>query len=173
LQRLRETLLTLKKSDFFCLCQPESPQLFYFDNGSREDAVATVARVWGDCDLFETTEPAGLVQPRIDLYQRAYSDRFDWLLEIHNDMLFPSVWFAPLVNHLASPAENDIAVVMPAVINGERPTLAELDAICHGARQNGVIRNTAHVLPWLINMHAIRPCDYYDPIFHPMRCEGR
>lgn len=166
-EMLEEMLQTLAASDL----QQWPHRLFYWGNEQSEMAQGAAAvRRWfpnAVCDL--SVSNAGIVRPRISLYESATaSEHFAWLLEVHQDMLFPRVWFAPLA---AAAADADVGFVMPLLFRRPRPSLSELDGACAIRRVPGSWPAVEHSFPWLARMQMLQTIGYYDAAYHPMGWE--
>jgi hypothetical protein len=133
----------------------------------------------------------GIVVPRIKIWETIRQGHpihkypFDFMLEMHDDMLFPRVWFEALLQ------ENDpsqrIGILCPVIINQppEAFDLLPFDAqkVEHHVHLQEVISKFEHFRlkghvdhvvqthPWLVNLTMLEKLGYYDESFHPADCE--
>jgi hypothetical protein len=106
----------------------------------------------------------------------AEMDFYDWVLEVHDDMLFPSTWFQALLDNDAP----DVGILMPYLLAGhtipehmklkvslENPDMKTLDEYANALKRNTTIGWTWPAHPWLLKVAAVRHLGYYDPLLSP------
>ena len=133
--------------------------------------------------LAVVPENIGIVKPRIILYNEMKKENFDYLLEIHDDMLFPSLWFDNLLESFDLPlydsgnnsmeAEKSPAIAMPFIVADFEMDYSQskINEVCYQFKEKKLYFNTIQNHPWLIDFKALKKYGYYDTVFHPQICE--
>lgn len=129
--------------------------------------------------LFLVPENIGIVKPRIILYNEMIRSgkNFDYLLEIHDDMLFPSQWFEGIertFNYRWSTKGRKPAIVMPFIYTDFEMNESQesIDFKClSNVSKDIVYKNLVQNHPWVIDFKKLKYYGYYDPEFHPQICE--
>jgi GT2 family glycosyltransferase len=94
------------------------------------------------------------------IYRLLAIEPFDYLLELHNDMVFPKVWFKPLIDFLEK--NEDYAIVSPNIINNDIVKFTEVkDEHFKNAKVTGPTTFIANH-PDLIRMSALEEVGIYD-----------
>ena len=113
---------------------------------------------------------SGIVIPRIRIMEWAMTFNFDFLLEMHDDMLFPRKWFQPLLTHMGP----NVAITMPAIVrcfdsSADDDDVEAVREKIEQLRQRGMQVCTNGLInhPWLVNISAIRRTGYYLERWHP------
>lgn len=101
--------------------------------------------------------------------EKILEEKYDLTLEIHADMLFPSIFISDLISEL----DNDTAIVEPYILNNPNKILSneELEKLVLKYKENIVIENVRQVHPWLLNNKIINKIGYYDINYSPCDCE--
>lgn len=136
-----------------------------------------------DILVYSTSVNGAIVKPRIILFNRMLeryhngSYKFDYLLEIHDDMLFPSEWFEGIertFNYNRSPSGRKPAIVMPFIYTDFEMDESQesIDFKClSNVSKDVVYKNLVQNHPWVIDFKKLKYYGYYDPEFHPQICE--
>lgn len=166
-QLLKPCLSTLIDSDL----NEHNIKLFCYDNGSNLPMKELLNSINIDKWIYNNPINNGIVIPRIKIYEEIKKENFDFLLEIHSDMLFPKIWLRPLLDifdektgilepHIYQP--RSIGIVSIEYFETIKPTLLK-DVVYEKCRQTH---------PWLINLTIVdKVGGYYDEIFSPQECE--
>lgn len=116
---------------------------------------------------YRAMENQGIVKPRIHLFEEIKSQNYDYLLEIHSDMLFPSDWFEELMSIMGE----EVFIVQPFIYQPPKDKiLTNFDCTKLKIYNNPkkIYHKCRQVHPWLINLNLIeRVGGYYDCIFSP------
>lgn len=142
-----------------------------------DDVVFNASTGWEDpriiCPGLKGSRNLGIVLPRIRIMQevlkeeQAGSTQYDWLLEVHDDMLFPRSWFKELICH----DKPDVAILMPMRLSQKFSNTSELEYACEQAKSD-VVSSQAHPNhPWLLRLDAVRQVGYYDSWLSPWEFE--
>lgn len=146
--------------------------LFVKDNASvTPNFCDELKKVWpGSYDYDRYTTNKVNVLPRIEIMDEVLADPlgYAYLLEIHTDMLFPREWFAPLLSMIQHPKAG---IVFPWILNNRRVLPEEIELLAGRHRETRKDINPTQVLPWLLKLEVVRKVGYYDPAYHPGRCE--
>lgn len=123
-----------------------------------------------------------IVTPRIRIYQtlleyeRNHRQQFDYMIEIHDDMLFPPKWFTELLlakNSKECHIGKGCGIIMPFILNTPHygaidlwtgTTVYELTKKYH---RNKILSQCLQVHPWMTNLSMVREIGYYDEAFAP------
>ena len=112
-------------------------------------------------------ENQGIVNPRIHLFEEIKSQKYDYLLEIHSDMLFPSDWFEELMSIM----DEEVFIVQPFIYQPPKDkilTTFDCTKLQIYTKPKKIYHKCRQVHPWLINLKLIeRVGGYYDCIFSP------
>lgn len=146
-------------------------KLFCYDNNSNNQMKELLSSQTVDKWIYNSEVNDGIVIPRIKIYEEIIKEEFDFLLEIHSDMLFPKNWFENLYEifdentgiiepHIYQPRSK--GVISLEYFEEVLPTLLK-DVKYDLCRQTH---------PWLINLKIVDAVGgYYDSIFSPQECE--
>jgi len=112
----------------------------------------------------------GIVEPRIRVMHAILASRsaFEYVLELHDDMLFPPRWFSNLFREMLACGHN-CAIAMPFIVQ-RYPVAWTGDALANATRhlhRDVVWRNTMEVHPWLLRLDVVRRIGYYDIRYAP------
>tara|TARA_Y100000996_G_scaffold336251_1_gene272821 strand:+ start:349 stop:1107 length:759 start_codon:yes stop_codon:yes gene_type:complete len=145
-------------------------KLFYWDNGSSDDSLSFIKNLKIDKMIIESDENLGIIQPRINLMNEILNEKkWDAVLEIHSDMLFPLSWFRSLIGKFT----DQTGILMPYIIQ-QKKYLFDLNILNQYIQNNKsekLIYNCIAVHPWLLNIKCIQDIGYYNPIYKKHRCE--
>jgi hypothetical protein len=144
-------------------------KLFCYDNNSNKPMKDYLNTLNINKWVFSSEKNEGIVIPRIKIYNEIIKEEFDFLLEIHSDMIFPKIWLKPLLDifdsetgilepHIYQPkkiiSKDDFELILPRLLNGN------------------VYTKCRQTHPWLINLKIVNNIGgYYDPKFSPHECE--
>lgn len=114
-------------------------------------------------------ENLGIVLSRIALMNEILKEDFDYMLEIHNDMIFCTNWFKKLVEVDA----DDVGILCPYIYQSFDMswTQQQMDERCKLYIDNKVDDNVIQTHPWLVKIPTVREIGYYDPNYAPEQCE--
>lgn len=145
-------------------------KLFHYDNNSKDEGNNYINSLDIPTSQFISNENKGIVIPRIKLYDNIVEEGgFDFLLEIHPDMLFPEVWLEPLFK-----IDNSQTLILQPHIYARRKitTLTEFKKYIKDTKEEIIYDKCRQVHPWLIKLNLVNNVGgYYDPIFSPQRYE--
>jgi len=106
---------------------------------------------------------------------------FDFLLELHDDMLFFPQWFNPLLNaRFQFPCNISVlgcAIIMPFVVRERRDggiasmNLVDVEKKASVFKKEKILGRCAPVHPWLLNMTILDAIGYYDEKYSPQEVE--
>ena len=157
---------SLFKSDIFNF------EIFVYDNFSNKET-QKIYEKYKLKKVFLSSKNDGIVLPRIFLMQEILKKDFDYVLEIHNDMIFSNNFFKPLVENFC----NETCITMPFMIQGEKnPYPKKVEDVNFNnsykfINKEKVLLNTYPVHPWLLSINCIKKINYYDEKFSPARNE--
>lgn len=146
-------------------------KLFCYDNNSNQNVKNIINSLPINKWVYSSNRNDGIVVPRIKIYEELSKENFDFLLEIHSDMIFPKIWIGKLLEifeenvgilqpHIYVP--RSLGVISLEFFEQKLPSLLN-NIIYDRCRQNH---------PWLINTKIIdKVGGYYDKIFSPHECE--
>lgn len=146
------------------------------DDRTKWEQITAKYKEFMNITLSLVPDNIGIVKPRIILFNQIKRLNFDYLLEIHDDMLFPDFWFTPLIDSFKIKSEvlgfNPV-LVMPFIYADFEMNLDQesINMLCAKYRNNNFYTNTMPNHPWLISMGALKQYGYYDPEFSPQICE--
>lgn len=116
---------------------------------------------------YRATENQGIVKPRIHLYEEMKAQNYDYLLEIHSDMLFPIDWFEELMKIM----DEEVFIVQPFIYQppqDEILTTFDCTKFKIYDKPQQTYHNCRQVHPYLINLKLIEKVGgYYDSKFSP------
>lgn len=124
-------------------------------------------------------ENLGIVIPRIEIYNQVKKDNqnnksyqtFDYLLEIHDDMIFPRNWLNQLLKH-DNPKN---AIISPIIFDGcysmDNDNLDKLMPLIKDLYQDKVYTNIALSHPCITRLDVLEEIGYYNPLFSPQMYE--
>ena len=110
------------------------------------------------------------MQPRINLMDEIIKEnKWDIVLEIHSDMLFPREW----INSLLEKFDDRTGILMPNIIIQDDYIfdVQKLEELIEKYKKDILIYNSTAVHPWLLNLNCIKDIGYYNPTFKEHRCE--
>ena len=145
-------------------------KLFYWDNGSTDESLSFIKNLDINKKIIENNENTGIIEPRINLMKEILKEnKWDLVLEIHSDMLFPLIWLRPLIEKF----DNKTGILMPYIIQ-QKEYLFDLNILnnfIQKYKEDVLIHNCIAVHPWLLNIACIKDIGYYNPIYKKHRCE--
>jgi len=130
-----------------------------------------------------------IVIPRIRIYEtmKLLSEEsgcpFDFLLELHDDMLFFPQWFNALLparfQYPCNISTMGCAIIMPFIIREKKDNtsmlsidMAALEATANRIyKKNRILSRCYPVHPWLLNMTILSKLGYYDEKYAPQEVE--
>lgn len=145
-------------------------KLFCYDNGSALPMREYLKSLNVDKYIYESDKNEGIVIPRIKNYEKIREENFDFLLEIHSDMVFPKIWIDPLLNIF----DEKTAILEPYIYLPKNRiiTSEEFELIAINLRSNSQYNKCRQTHPWLINLKILDSIGgYYDPMYSPHECE--
>jgi UDP-N-acetylglucosamine 2-epimerase (non-hydrolysing) len=97
------------------------------------------------------------------------SNKANFLVEGHDELIFTESWFEPLMDHF----KPHVGLLMPFVWNGSDPSMTpdDLAAVVAPLRQRVVFQNCLQVHPWVVNLEMVRKIGYFDKRYSPMEVE--
>lgn len=145
-------------------------KLFCYDNASEQGMKDYLNSLNINKHIFSSETNDGIVIPRIKNYENIKNEDFDFLLELHSDMIFPKIWIDPLFNIFDEQTgilEPHIYIPNKRIISAE-----EFEQIVENLRTNVIYSKCRQNHPWLINLKILDLIDgYYDPAYSPHECE--
>lgn len=164
-----EYLIPCLQSLFESDIKTEELKLFCYDNSSTPTAKEILDNFNINYWLHRSDQNDGIVLPRIRIYNEIVNEDFDYLLEIHSDMLFPKNWFHRLIEI----DDDDTVIIQPHIFLPK--TMIELhqfESILDNLYYEKVYNKCVQVHPWLIKIKLIDQIGgYYDPNYSPQECE--
>lgn len=165
LELLKPCLDSLFESD---LNQHEF-KLFIFDNNSNIKLREYLNNIKMDKHIVFSEKNDGIVIPRIKIYNEIIKEEFDFLLEIHSDMIFPKNW----LNVLFEIDDDETLILQPHIYH---PSIImeskELENKLTTLKNEKTYNYCRQVHPWLIKIKYVNMIGgYYDEIFSPQECE--
>lgn len=163
---LKPCLESLQKSDLFNY----DVKLFCYDNNSNEPMKEYIRSLNIDKWIYSSSTNDGIVIPRIKIYEEIMKENFDFLLEIHSDMIFPKVWLEPLFEIF----DSETAIIEPHIYQPTNKTISleEFEIKLPKLINENVYDKCRQTHPWLINLKIMDKIGgYYDPMFSPHECE--
>lgn len=144
-------------------------KFFVADNASSQEMQDYFTSLQHPCLYRRNETNCGITIPRIQIMQQILKEGFDYTLEIHADMLFPDVWFEPLISIM----DDQTGVAMPFILNNPNVILTrdQLQFLVDRYKKNLVFNNVRQVHPWLLNNKVVKRIGYYHPAFSPQICE--
>lgn len=165
LEYLKPCLESLFKSDLM----KHIIKLFICDNGSSISHRDYLNKIAIDKYIILNPTNEGIVIPRIKIFNEIIKEDFDFLLEIHSDMIFPEKWLMELLKI----DEDDVAILEPHIFHpGRIVSLSEFNAMIVNKYHCVTYEKCKQVHPWLIKMkHIDAVGGYYDANYSPQQCE--
>lgn len=162
---LKPCLKSLMNSDI----NDHEYKLFAWDNNSTDETCKFIESLKNEKELIKSNTNKGIVIPRIKLYEKIKKENFDFLLELHTDMLFPKNW----INKLFEVDNENAAILQPHIlVTNKIMNVADLEMVIHDLFEEKTYTRCLQVHPWLVKMSMISKVGgYYDPIYSPQRCE--
>ena len=71
--------------------------------------------------FYRSNQNDGIVNPRIHLFNKIMQEKYDYLLEIHADMLFPKLWITELIELI----DEETFIVQPFIYQPNKNTILE------------------------------------------------
>jgi hypothetical protein len=164
---LKVSLETLLKSDII----DHNLKLFCYDNNSNNNLKKILSDLKIEKWIFFSDKNDGIVIPRVKIYEEIKKEEFDFILEIHSDMIFPKVWSKPLLELF----DEDTGILQPHIYVPR--TKGEITLEFFEKRLISLLKDVKYDRcrqnhPWLINTKIIDKVDgYYDVRFSPHECE--
>jgi GT2 family glycosyltransferase len=161
----KDCISSLLESDLF----EHEVKLFHWDNNSTDGINEFVEQLDIDKEVTVSQDNQGIVIPRINLFNKIKDQGFDFLLELHADMLFPKQWFNALLE-----VDTDNAIILqPGIFLSKNIiSVEDLEKHCTRRRVKKVHNKSRQVHPWLIKLKKIDEVGgYYLKDYHPQRCE--
>jgi GT2 family glycosyltransferase len=114
-------------------------------------------------------ENLGIVMSRIALMNEILKEDFDYMLEVHNDMIFCSHWFKKLLEADA----DDVGILCPYIYQtfDMSWTQQQMNEKCKQYIENKIDDNVVQTHPWLVKIPMVRKIGYYDSNYAPEQCE--
>ncbi len=69
--------------------------------------------------IYRSEKNDGIVNPRIHLFKQIMQEGYDYLLEIHADMLFPKLWITELMELI----DEETLIVQPFIYQPNKNTI--------------------------------------------------
>ena len=162
---LKPCIDSLLKSDI----NNEYLKLFCYDNFSKNDIQSVISEYDINKWIFRSDKNDGIVIPRIKLYNKIVEEDFDFLLEIHSDMLFPKKWFGELMSIM----DDETLILEPHIFLPNKVIDVEyFENIVESLKYDKIYEKCVQVHPWLINLKLVDSIGgYYDQNFSPHECE--
>lgn len=144
-------------------------KLFAWDNNSNDALQHFLSGINVNKQLHFNSSNEGIVIPRIKIFNEIIKEDFDFLLEIHSDMLFPKIWLSPLL----AIDDEQTGILEPHIyLPGKRITIDILEEKIQQLKYSGIYNKCRQVHPWLIKLQHIGAVGgYYDENFSPQQCE--
>lgn len=145
-------------------------KLFCFDNNSNEPMKEYLRSLDVNKWIHSSQSNEGIVIPRIKIYEEIIKEDYDFLLEIHSDMVFPKKWLEPLFEVL----DSETAILEPHIYQptNRKISLDEFEAKLPSLLNDNVYDKCRQTHPWLVNLKLLDSVGgYYDPMFSPHECE--
>ena len=144
-------------------------KFFIIDNGSNQELKNFLSEIKYPKWIKFNTKNEGIVIPRIEIYNEIKNENFDYMIEIHADMLFPKLWISGLLDAF----DEQTAIVQPFILVNHNRTIEvdDMNLLIERHKSNEIYENVRQVYPQILNLSIINKIGYYDPIFHPMCCE--
>lgn len=164
---LKISLDSLFKSDII----NHNLKLFCYDNNSNKNLVKLLTNLEVEKWIYFSDKNDGIVIPRIKIYEEIKKENFDFILEIHSDMIFPKVWSEPLFNIF----DEETGILEPHIYVPR--SKGEITIEYFEERLPSLLKDIQYTKcrqthPWLINIKIIdKVGGYYDEIFSPHECE--
>jgi hypothetical protein len=130
------------------------------------------------CEPLNGTQNLGINLPRIRIMQEILDcaqsadistrRQYDWVLEVHDDMLFPSSWFAALW----AAEDPTVGILQPFLFRdldfaagSQPPPTDAIEKQLASLYTNVTLGSfTRAVHPWLLRVNMVREIGYYDPL---------
>ena len=148
-------------------------KLCAWDNNSTDETKDFIKSLDVNKTLIESKPEEmpdyNIVLPRIKLYEMIKKENYDFLLEVHADMLFPKVW----IDYLFDIDDEDTIVLEPhIVVPSSTWDNKKLEEYIANHSKDRIYTKCRQVHPWLVKLDMLDLVGgYYDPIFAPQRCE--
>jgi len=145
-------------------------KLFCYDNNSNQPMKEYLNSLNIDKWIHSSQSNDGIVLPRIRIYEEIIKENYDFLLEIHSDMVFPKKWLEPLFEIF----DSETVILEPHIY---QPTnrlisLDEFETKLPRLLNDNVYDKCRQTHPWLVNLNLVDAIGgYYDPMFSPHECE--
>jgi GT2 family glycosyltransferase len=144
-------------------------KLFIFDNNSDISAKDLIDIENWDFQnyIYRSKQNEGIVNPRIHLFKQIMQEGYDYLLEIHADMLFPEFWLTELMKLI----DEETFIVQPFIYQPNKNTILnkfDCSSFKLYNQPKKTYRKCRQVHPWIINLNLIdRVGGYYDSNYSP------
>ena len=144
-------------------------KLFVHDNASNNNLKKYLKNIRIEKYIHFSDTNHGIVIPRIQIFNEIIKEDFDYLLEIHSDMLFPKIWLTPLLQI----DDERTGILEPHIyLPRKKITVDELEHKLRELRHKKTFDNCRQVHPWLIKLKFVECIGgYYDIKFSPQQCE--
>ncbi len=146
-------------------------KLFCYDNASDTPMKEYLQSLTIDKWIHSSPINYGIVLPRITLYEEIIKEEYDFLLEIHADMVFPKIWLQPLLDIF----DENTGILEPHIFqpkNGNIISSDSFETLLPRLLKDVIYTKCRQTHPWLINLKIVNKVGgYYDPIFSPQECE--
>lgn len=144
-------------------------KLFWWDNNSNYDLTDYVKELNVPIEIIVSKENDGIVIPRIKLFEKIKKENFDYLLEIHADMVFTEKWSEEVFKL----DDGNTAIMMPTIINSKsRFSIEQIEEFSKKYKKDNIIECARQVHPWIIKLNLLESVGgYYYDIYAPMRLE--
>lgn len=156
---------SLLKSDI----NTQNLKLFCYDNASIESAEKILSDFEIEKWFYRSNTNDGIVIPRVKIYEEIIKEDFDFLLELHSDMLFPKEWFNELIKIL----DDETIILQPHIFLPKKfINLEYFESVLESLKYDKIYEKCMQVHPWLINLKLVSDVGgYYDINFSPHECE--
>jgi GT2 family glycosyltransferase len=144
-------------------------KLFVCDNGSNTQMIEYISNLDVNKYIIFNLNNEGIVIPRIKIYKEIIKENFDYLLEIHSDMLFPKVWLKQLFD-----IDDDKTIILePHIFQPSQRITAEIfESYLNRLVYDKTYYMCRQIHPWLIKLKLVDTIGgYYDEIFSPQQFE--
>jgi GT2 family glycosyltransferase len=144
-------------------------KFFIVDNGSNDLMKDYIKNLPFEKNVTLLDKNLGIVIPRIKVYNEIIKEDFDFLLELHPDMLFPKLW----LNELLKIDEDNALILEPHIYQPKKIILIEnLEKKIDELYYNVIYNKCRQTHPWLIKLKLVNKIGgYYDKIFSPQQFE--
>jgi len=165
LELLKASVESLYKSDL----NEHYTKLFVYTNQSNNEVKEYLNSLKHEKYIYNSDNNDGIVIPRMKLYEEIKKEDFDFLLEIHTDMIFPKTWLQPLLDI----DEESAGILEPHIYQPKKIIDLEIfENKLLTLKTDKVYNMCRQTHPWLIKLKLLDNIGgYYDSNFSPHECE--